>query len=72
MLCASIWEEDRVGALDPPVAIRSFARVEVCPVVVVVHTILVMVRMRLLLEKKDQYKHRKLQHWFQTESPAFV
>ena len=49
MLCASIWEEDRVGALDPPGAIRSLARVEVCPVVVVVHTVLVMVRMWLLL-----------------------
>ena len=51
MLCASIWKEDRVGALDPPGAIGSLARVEVCPVVVVVHTVLVMVRMRLLLQK---------------------
>merc|ERR1712051_340244 len=48
MLSASIWEEDRVGSRDRPSAIGGLARVEVGPVVVVVHTVLVVVRMRLL------------------------
>merc|ERR1719234_1476019 len=49
MLCASIWKEYRVGSLNPPSAISCFASIEVCPVVVVVHSVLVVVRMRLLL-----------------------
>ena len=54
MLSASIWKEYRVGSLDPPGAIGSFARIEICPVVVVVHSVLVVIRMWLLLGKKDQ------------------
>merc|ERR1712051_1086452 len=49
MLSASVWEEDRVGSSDRPGAVGGLARVEVGPVVVVVHTVLVVVRMRLLL-----------------------
>ena len=51
MLSASIWQEDRVGSRDGPGAVGGLARVEVGPVVVVVHTVLVVVRMRLLLER---------------------
>ena len=51
MLGASIWKKDRVGSLDRPGAVGRLARVEVGPVVVVVHTVLVVVRMRLLLER---------------------
>ena len=62
MLSASIWQEDRVGSRDRPGAIGGLARVEVGPVVVVVHTVLVVVRMRLLLERGIiVYKHA----WFQ-------
>ena len=58
MLSASIWQEDRVGSRDRPGAIGGLARVEVGPVVVVVHTVLVVVRMRLLLERGIiVYKH---------------
>ena len=68
MLSASIWQEDRVGSRDCPGAIGGLARVEVGPVVVVVHTVLVVVRMRLLLERGIiVYKHV----WFQMESPSF-
>ena len=52
MLSASIRKEDRVGSLDPPGAIGRLAGVEVCPVVVVVHPVLVVVRVRLLLAKE--------------------
>ena len=51
MLSASIWQEDRVGSRDRPGAVGGLARVEVGPVVVVVHTVLVVVRMWLLLER---------------------
>ena len=62
MLSASIWKEDRVGSRDGPGAVGGLARVEVGPVVVVVHTVLVVVRMRLLLERGIiVYKHV----WFQ-------
>ena len=68
MLSASIWQEDRVGSRDRPGAVGGLARVEVGPVVVVVHTVLVVVRMRLLLERGIiVYKHV----WFQMESPSF-
>merc|ERR1711971_1136177 len=55
MLCASIWKEYRVGSLHPASAISSFARVEVCPVVVVVHSVLVVIRMRLLLVVRGRW-----------------
>ena len=54
MLCASIWKEYRVGPLHPPSAISCFARIEVCPVVVVVHSVLVVIRVRLLLERLNE------------------
>ena len=60
MLGASIWKKDRVGSLDRPGAVGRLARVEVGPVVVVMHTVLVMIRMRLLLEWGiNVYKHDK-------------
>ena len=53
MLSASIRKKDRVRSLDPPGAIRRLAGVEVGPVVVIMHTILVMVGMWLLLEGRS-------------------
>lgn len=56
VLGAAIRQQDGVGPLHVPVSIRDLASIEVCSMIVIVHTILVLVRawfLKISVEKRN-------------------